>query len=381
MKFVKWLLLLAVVVALALGVLRALKAREAKQARAAEAAAALLVPPVFELDASDVYTVARVELTQNLPITGTVTAPQSATLKSATAGDVVEWRVREGERVQAGQILGRIDATDLRSRLSQAEQQARAVQATVEVAQRQHNNNQSLAEQGFISSTALQASQANLVAAQANAAAAQANVTLARNALSDSVVRAPFAGQVAQRWVQQGDRVAVNGALVTLVDASQLELEVALTAEQVRGVTLGQRATLRAQGLPEPLQATVSRINPSLSAGSRSALVYLSLPAGAAVRDGEFLSGDLRLGQHQTLAVPSTAVHHEKPEPYIQVLQDGVVQHRQVKIGAHGHVDNEPWVSLSGLQPNEQVLRLSSGILPQGTHATVRAPVARRSSQ
>ena len=371
MKFVKWIVILAVVIGVTAGVLRALKAREEKQARATEAAAALLVPPVFELAASDVYTVAPLTLSQTLPITGTVTAPQSATIKASVAGTVVDWRVREGETVKTGQVLGHIDAADLQARLHQAEQQAQAVKASVDTANRQFANNQALVAKGFISPTALQASKDSLAAAQANAAAAQANVSVARNALNDSVVRAPFDGQIAQRLVQQGDRVGVNAPLAQIVDSRNLELEVAISAAQLRQVAVGQTATLHADGLSQAITAHVTRINPNLSAGSRSATVYLGIPQRTGLNSGEFVRGELQVGQLNTLAVPSTAVHYEKPEPYIQVLQGGVVQHRNVQVEKEGQTANERWVTMTGLQAGEQVLRMTSGVLPAGTHAKV----------
>jgi membrane fusion protein, multidrug efflux system len=377
LKFGKWLILIAVVAGLTLGVLRALKSRKDTQAQAALAAEALLVPPTFELDASDVYTVGSVNLTQTVAVTGTVIAPQSATVKSAVAGDIVEWRVREGDTVEAGEVLGRIDSADLQARLHQAEQQALALRANVATTRRQYDNNQALAQQGFISPAALQASKDSWVGAQANAAGAQVNVNIARKALQDSTVRAPFGGQISQRMVQRGDRVAVNTPLAQITDARTLELEVALPVAELRRIKLGQSARLNAQAMTETIEASVVRISPNLAAGNRSASVYLSLPAAAGLRSGEFLQGDLQVGQVQSLAVPSTAVHHEKPEPYIQVLTNGRVQHREIEVGAQGHIGDEGWVAIpSGLQAGEQVLRLSSGVLPDGTQATLRPSAA-----
>ncbi|MBL0914371.1 MAG: hypothetical protein IBJ13_02290 [Sphingopyxis sp.] len=112
--------------------------------------------------------------------------------------------------MRAGRLLARIDNSDATARVRQAGQQAQAAQAQVAIAQRQFDNNQALVDQGFISRTALDTSQANLDAAKANHSAALAALDIARKGLSDTEVRAPIAGQVAARTAQNGERVALD---------------------------------------------------------------------------------------------------------------------------------------------------------------------------
>lgn len=370
-KLLKWLILLAIVGGLAAGIVRALKAREAKQQLAQEATQALLVEPTFELSADDVLRADTVPLTQTLPISGSVKATRTATVKASVAGNVVQWQVRAGETVKRGQILGRIEASDLQTRLAQAKQQAAAQQAATAMQERQTQDSQRLAESGFISPSALQAAQDALAAAQANLAAVNASVRLAQNALADSVVRAPFTGQVAQSLVEVGDRVGVNAAMVRIIDLSELEWEAQITAEQLRQVRVGQSAQVSVAGLSSPLQAELIRINPSLSQGSRNATIYLSLPNAAGLRDGDYAQGELNVGTRDSLAVPVSAVYHDKPEAYVQTIEDGVIHHRQVQEGAVGSVGDERFVAVQGLNAGQQVLRASAGALAQGTRVQV----------
>lgn len=372
-KLVKWLILLALVGALAAGIMRALKAREAKQQAAQAAAQALLVEPTFELAASDVLTLQPVALQQSIAVTGTVKATRSAVVKASVAGDIVQWQVRAGDSVKAGQLLGRIDAHDLQARLAQAQQQSSAQEAATAMQARQAKDSQRLAEKGFISSSALQSAQDSLAAAQATLAATQANVRLAQKALADSNVRAPFKGQVAQTLVELGDRVGVNTPMVQIVDLSDLEWEAQVTAEQLRSVRLGQTAQVRVPGVNTPLTGKVVRINPSLSAGSRNATIYLSLPQATGLRDGDFAQGQLLTGAPTTLAVPTSAVRHDKPNAYVQTVQDGVIKHVQVQEGALGDVNGENHVAVQGLQAGQQVLRVSAGALADGTRVKITA--------
>jgi RND family efflux transporter MFP subunit len=370
-KLIKWLILLAIVGGLAFGILRALKAREAKQQAAQAAAQALLVEPTFELAASDVMTLQPVPLAYTIELSGSVKATRSATVKASVAGNVVQWQVRAGETVKRGQVLGRIDARDLQARLAQAKQQEAAQAAATAMQARQAEDSQRLADSGFISPSALQSAQDSLAAAQANLAAVNANVRLAQKALADSVVRAPFSGQVAQSMVEVGDRVGVNAPMVQIVDLGELEWEAQITAAQLRDVRVGQQAQVRIAGISERLMAQVKRINPSLTPGSRNATLYLSLPASAGLRDGDFAQGELQTGTQDTLAVPSSAIYRDKPEPYVQTLEDGAIVHRQVQEGGLGRVGEQAFVAIQGVQAGQQVLRVSAGALPEGTRVNI----------
>ena len=202
-----WAIWAAVVLALLVGVGKAFKARQAKQALADQAAAAMRVPTVFELASQDVVSVRSRSLVQVVDVSGTVRAVSTAAVKAKVAGEVQGLLVREGDRVQAGQVLGRVDTTEFQARVQQADEQAQAAAAQVAVAQRAFSNNQALVNQGFISATALDTSASNLAAAQATQRAAVAALDIARKSLADTALRSPIAGQVSTRFIQNGERV------------------------------------------------------------------------------------------------------------------------------------------------------------------------------
>lgn len=355
---------------LALAALLAGGAQWAKQRQAAQDAAALAAapPPVptIELSASDVITAQSQTLSLGIAVSGALKASQSALVKARVAGELQTLNVREGDRVQAGQMIAQIDPTEFRARVRQAQQQADAAQAQVDIAQRQFDNNQALVNQGFISQTALLTSQANLNGATANHAAAMAALDLAKKTLADATLRSPLSGVVSQRMAQPGERVAIEARLLEVINLSQLELEAALTAEDAGRVRVGMTAQLQVEGQTEPVLAQVLRINPSAQTGSRSIVVYLGIQGREGLRQGLFAQGSLGTQNLQVLAVPEDSVRTDKPQPYVQVVQDQQVQHITVQTGVRSQGERQSLVAVTGLPEGVQVLKGSVGPVREG---------------
>ncbi|NDB01428.1 MAG: efflux RND transporter periplasmic adaptor subunit, partial [Betaproteobacteria bacterium] len=316
-SWLKWLILVLVLALLAAGALRLISARQAQKAELAAQQSAAQVPAVLELAAADVLRVQTLELVQSLAIAGPLRASNSAFVKARVAGELQGLVLREGDRVSAGQVVARIDATESQARVRQAQQQAEAARAQVDIARRSFDNNRSLVDQGFISKTALDTSAASLAAAEASFRAAQAGADLANKSLEDTVLRAPMAGVVAQRLAQPGERLAVDTRILEIVDLSRLELEASLSPADSLLVRVGQEAVLSIEGASQTLSAKVLRVNPSAVAGSRAVLAYLAVQSNPGLRQGLFAQGRLSIGKLQVLAIPLAAVRTDKPLPYV----------------------------------------------------------------
>ena len=362
----KWIFLILIAVALGVGISRALVARSNQQAQAQVAAASMQTPTAYSLERSDVVTAQAGTLETSVDITGTVQALNAATLKSNVVGTVETVWVREGQSVNAGQALVQLDTNDARARARQAEQQVNAAQAQLALAQRQLDNNKALVDKGFISATALISSDTNLAAARANLDGARAGLNIAQRALDDTTLRAPFAGQVTQRYVKVGERVAVNAPVVDVMDVSQLELEVALPIAQASSLRVGQTASLNLESSTTAVQAQVVRVNAAVQPSTRSVLAYLSLPANSA-RVGEFASGLLTTGQVTGVLVPLEAVRIDQPTPYVQVVREGLVQHVNVVVQATGQAMGQRYAAVDGIVSGDTVLAASTGRIAANT--------------
>jgi multidrug efflux system membrane fusion protein len=367
----RWIVIGLIVLALAGGIWRAVSQKRTQQAAAA-------APPVtqthIELASTDTLQADLRDITQGLPISGTVKALNYAVIKARVAGEVKEIWVREGDAVKTGQVLARIDPTEYQRRWVQAQETALAAKSQMEIAQRQWDTNKALVDQGFISKAAMDNSLASYQGAVATQKAAIAGAEVSRKALDDATLLAPFSGVIAVRAAQVGERVSIDAKVLELVDLSQLEVEVPVSPSESLDVRVGQVASLQLEDRKENVTAKVKRISPSAQAGSRSVLIYLSLDKPEGLRHGLFAKGMLGLGKSQVIAVPLSSVRTDRAKPYVQVVEsvEGQLQvaHKIVTLGARGmdlaQPEAEPWVGVTGLAAGSIVLKGQVGALREG---------------
>lgn len=367
----RWIVIGLIVLALAGGIWRAVSQKRTQQAAAS-------APPVtqthIELASTDTLQADLRDITQGLPVSGTVKALNYAVIKARVAGEVKEIWVREGDAVKTGQVLARIDPTEYQRRWAQAQETALAAKSQMEIAQRQWDTNKALVDQGFISKAAMDNSLASYQGAVATQKAAIAGAEVSRKALDDATLLAPFSGVIAVRAAQVGERVSIDAKVLELVDLSQLEVEVPVSPSESLDVRVGQVASLQLEDRKENVTAKVKRISPSAQAGSRSVLIYLSLDKPEGLRHGLFAKGMLGLGKSQVIAVPLSSVRTDRAKPYVQVVEsvEGQLQvaHKIVTLGARGmdlaQPEAEPWVGVTGLAAGSIVLKGQVGALREG---------------
>jgi RND family efflux transporter MFP subunit len=358
----KWLLGVLALLLVAGGIARVLSKRQA-----APVPLPAKAEPVMELAAGDVFTVKSIDLSQGVPISGSLKTANSALVKARVAGELQGLTLREGDAVKAGQIIARVESSEYAARVRQAQETADAAQAQISIAQRGFDNNKALVDQGFISRTALETSLASLQSAQANHKATLAALDVAKKSVQDTVLKAPISGIVSQRLAQPGERVSIDARVVEIVDLSRLELEAQLAASDSVQVRVGQTAQLKMEGRNEAIAATVTRINPSASASNRSVLVYLSVSTLPGLRQGLFAQGLLATNQETVLAVPLAAVFTDKPQPYVQLIQNGRIVHQAVETAARGEAQGQTMVAIKNIAAGAVVTLASAGNLRENT--------------
>ena len=367
--FSRWSLGLLILLAGSGLIARSIVARQNEKAAITQSAAS--TRGALVLKDSDVVLASPSTVTRTMTISGSIQAVNSVLLKSRVSGEVKTLTAREGDAVQAGHILGTIDAQEYRNRLEQARQQAASAKAQWQIVQRTLETNQGLVAQGFISKNALDASESNASAAKATALAAKAAEDVARQSLDETRLISPINGTVSKRFAQVGERVAPDSRVLEIVDLSNMELQVNLRPQDVAQVQVGTSGQLRVEGVPEPIPAKIARINPSADLSTRAVPVYLSVQRHPALRQGLYAQGWLALAQFDALVVPRSAVRRDALGDYVQVVREGQVRHQIVSLGAEGHAGHDGSSLViaiaSGIAPGEAVLKESLGVLAEGT--------------
>ena len=346
---------------------------KSRQASASAQASAQVEAPPLQFLPSDLLTVTPRDLRQTLSVTGSLRAINQAAVKARVAGEVREVLVREGEAIVAGQVLVRMDESDYRARQAQSEAALVAARGQLDIASKARDNNRALLERGFISKNAFDTTASQYDIALANVDAAAGALAVTKIALADTVIRAPIAGLVASRSVQPGEKVAVDGRLLDVVDLSKMEMEVAVPTSDILSIAPGQEVAVKVEGLAQPMPARVARINPATQAGSRSIMAYLQLDnPQSLLRSGMFGEARLTLSKKSgVLAVPQSALQGNGDSFFVYAIEGDKLERKTVQTGITGNDGDAVVVEITGgLAPGAQIVRRNLGNLP--TEAKVK---------
>ena len=364
----------ALIVALLVGGLAGAVALRAAK-KISDAAAEKAAATTLEFGAGELAAVEPKSLPRWLPVSGTMQPVNQATVKAKVSGDVRQITVREGDSVQAGQMLVRVDTADLDARVLERQGQVLSARAQLALAEKTNAMNQKLLKQNFISQNASDNAESSYEVAKGNLQAAQAQLRVAQNALHDSVATAPLSGIVAKRHVQPGEKVAFDSPLVTVVDLKAMELQALVPSADIPELKPGMTVDLAVDGFPDrKFTGRIERINPSTEAGTRAILVFVGIPnASLALRGGMFATGKIALAAGASVAtLPATAVRTEAGQTYVWLIQDGKLAKRTVLVGRRD--DDAGRVELkTALPANAKVLAAKFDNLKEGAPAMVRA--------
>ena len=333
--------------------------------------------PTLEFLPSEIFTAKPLELQQTLSLTGALRAVDISSVKARVAAEVREISVREGDTVRAGQIVARMDATEFQARVDQARGTLNAARAQLDIATKNRDNNRTLVEKGFISKNAFDNSASQYATAEANVEAAKGALDVVQKLVNDTVIRSPISGVVAMRYVQAGEKVSADNKLLDIVNLQKMELEAAVPTNDITNVAIGQRVTLRTEGLPQTIEGKVVRINPATQSGSRSVLVYVQIanPQNQ-LRSGMFAEAQLILKtKASVLALPQNAIRKEGNRAYVYVIEADVLARKAITVGMSGRSGDDYMTEvLSGIDFGTQIVRTDMGSLQPGTHVRINAP-------
>lgn len=312
-----------------------------------------------------------------IAFSGPLVAPGTAILKAKASGTLTLLAAGEGDRVRAGQLLGRLDLADASSRVAERSANVAAARATLAQAQRSQAQSERLAAQQFISAAALDSARAAVETAQAQLNAAIASADLARVGLRDASLLAPIDGIVARRHVLPGEKVSPEQPVLTIVDLRQLELVGAVGTHEVARLRPGMPVAVQVEGLDQPLEGRIARIAPAAEPGTRSIGVAIGLANPTeSLRAGQYAVATATLADDTPrLSVPAAAVIQASGQDQVWVIEDGALARKSVMLGRRDAQGARVEV-LGGLAPDSVVLAARFDKLVEGAKATVLADKA-----
>ena len=335
-------------------------------------------PVTLEFAPADLAVVAPTALGRRLPVSGTMQPVRQATVKAKVSGDVRVITVRDGDTVQAGQMLVRVDTADLDAKLIERQGQLESAKAQFALAEKTLNTNQKLLKQNFISQTAFDSSESSLNVSRGSVMSAEAQVRLAQNALKDSVATAPLSGIVAKRHVQPGEKVAFDTPLVTVVDLREMELQAMVPAVDIPELKVGMTVDLTVDGFGErKFTGRIERINPATEPGTRAIFVFVGIPnPNSDLRGGMFATGRIALAAGApVMSLPLSAVRNEGGQTFVWAIEDGKLVRRMVVIGRRDEESGRVELK-TALPPTLKVLAARFENLKEGAPALVKGPDA-----
>lgn len=288
----------------------------------------------------------RADLLANHATTATLEAEASAAAHAKVAGQVVELFVEEGATVTQGQALARMDGDRLRLTVQKA-------QAELSQLQNELSRAKTLAARGLVS-------QSTLEGLEYSVAQRQAAWDLQRLELDYSVIRAPIAGTVTDRYVQLGQQLTAGTPAFGISDTSRLVAELRVPQLDLHLFATGQPVTVRPDALPElGVNAQVDRISPTIDAsnGTFRLTVYVDNAADL-LAPGMFARVTVGYQQHaDAMILPASAIKSEDGAKVVYVIRDGGAERRIVDTG----IEQDQQVEiLGGLASDERVFRRAS---------------------
>lgn len=325
----------ALVIALAAGWWGWGRSRPSTVPATPQAAAPAAPAAALEFAATDILTVTPGPLARSVPITGSLRPVNQTVVKAKVAGELRELQVREGDAVRQGQVLGRIDLVEYQTRLAERQAQLVAAESQVSQAKRTLDNTTALKDRNFVSQSALDAARSGWEVAVGNRDATVAQLNLARKAMGDTMLVAPISGVVAERFAQPGEKLPIDGRVLSIVDLSRMEIEAPVPAAEIGAVRIGQTITLQVEGVAQAQTGKIVRIAPATQAGTRSVPIYIAMEnRDPSVRAGLFAQGRLAVDQREgVITVPAAAIRDAGARTFVYAIVADTLVEREVQTG------------------------------------------------
>lgn len=325
------------------------------------------------------------DIVDRIEATGELIAKERAQIAAEVGGRVTEILIDEGSAAERGAAVLTIDPE--RRALERDSARARVTEshAALREQERDLERIKQLHERGVASQTQLDQAETQLALARSRRSAAEAELGMQTRALADAIVKAPFAGLIADRLVSRGEFVAPGQKLFELVSLDPIEVEFRLAEIDSSRVKLGNDVGVRVAPFPdETFSATVTMVSPTIDPRTRTLRVKAEMGnADGRLRPGLFARVDLGIAKRDGVPMIAEEAVLQRADGAVvfRAIAESRVERRVIEIGAHhdGMVE-----VVSGLAPGDLVVLRGQAMLTDGqlvaprnadgTSAGVRTP-------
>ena len=296
-----------------------------------------------------------IETIPKLMLNGSIEGKTSASISAKLAGRIEQVMVQEGQHVNAGDALAKLESVELANSVRTAQDAVSKAQINYDLAMTDYNRYQTLYTQGAISQQTLDTAEAKKRTAQADLSSAVYSQSSAEQQYGYGVITAPVDGVVANVTVTVGQVVSPGAALMVVEDIGQVYAVVNVEQKDLGMVKQGQPAEVTVDTYADRIFAgTVDMINPEAGSANRMFRTKVKIDnADGALKGGMFSKVQLATGDAvQILTVPQAAIIQKQGIYYVFTVENDKATRHQVEVGA---VTGDRIEIKSGLQPGDKL--------------------------
>lgn len=335
-------------------------------------------PPAVNVDPTAVVAVRMTRVADGPRLSGTLQPQQSATITAEIGGTVTAVNASEGSSVGAGSVVAIISDETATESVQNARTAVQSAQTAVAMARRDMDRSSSLASAGAVPRRDVDVARSQVANAQSQLAQAQQQLSQAQKRARDQRVTTSMSGIVSEKHVSAGDVVSPGAPLFTIVDLGTLQLEASVTSEAVGLLRPGSAVDVEVRGYPnERFRGTISRIAPTVDAGTGQVRVYVTIAnQGRRLVGGLFAEGTVTTVARNGLVIPIAALDETGDAPAVLRLRNGVAERVLVDLGVRNESAGIVEV-ISGLQAGDRVLSGPARTITPGTRVNLPAAPTR----
>ncbi len=274
-----------------------------------------------------------------LPITGSLSAPQDASLSSQTAGTIVDL-VEIGTRVEEGSVIARLDDRIIQAALNQARANLDAVQSQANLMEDMYRRQEPLYQDSIISAIEYENVLAQLNQAKAALAQSEAAVAQAEQQLENTFVKAPFSGIIEERFAEQGEQVMPGMPIARIVNTRRLKVMAGVPETYAADIRKGSSVSVsfRAYG-GMTREATVSFVGSVINPQNRTFMIEIDISNDDGLLKPAMIA-DVQVSRRllkEQIVLSQTAILRDENGSSVYVIVDtdgqNIAERRQIVLG------------------------------------------------